>query len=503
MNEELQSANEELETSKEELQSINEELQTVNAELNARVEELSRANSDIANLLESTQIATLFLDRTLSVKSFTPAAKDVFRLVESDLGRPITHVRSRLGLESLHEDAERVLRTLATIERRIQATDNGARYVMRMMPYRTVDNVIAGVVITFVDVTESTNAEARIEQLSIDLRDRLLSLETLLDLLPVGVVVQDSQRPGELRINRSGAMLLGEGTAGEPGAALHPVRRGIRLFQGQRELPPDEHPLGIAIKSGQSMHNFEGQLLRPDGSRLDVMVLSSPLRHDSGEVRGSLSAIVDISEAKSAETRQQELLYELQHRVKNIIATVSALAGRVLRPDMSAGRFVEAFPGPLRAMATTHELLARANWRGTSLGELVQTALRAHVPADGSGSGMRGPEVLIPPKAAATLGMVLNELATNAAKYGALASKAGRLDIEWQIVGVGSAATARLTWRESGGKEVAADMARGFGINFVERSIEYELQGTADMEPASGGLRWTLEFPIPESVSPS
>ena len=95
MNEELQSANEELETSKEELQSINEELQTVNAELNARVEELSRANTDIANLLESTQIATLFLDRNLAVKSFTPAAKDLFRLVESDTGRPITHVRAR------------------------------------------------------------------------------------------------------------------------------------------------------------------------------------------------------------------------------------------------------------------------------------------------------------------------------------------------------------------------------------------------------------------------
>ena len=117
MNEELQSANEELETSKEELQSINEELQTVNAELNARVEELSRANSDIANLLESTQIATVFLDRSLAVKSFTPAAKDLFRLVESDTGRPITHVRARFQSDTVQEDAERVLRTLSTIER--------------------------------------------------------------------------------------------------------------------------------------------------------------------------------------------------------------------------------------------------------------------------------------------------------------------------------------------------------------------------------------------------
>ncbi|HZT86687.1 MAG TPA: CheR family methyltransferase, partial [Stellaceae bacterium] len=121
MNEELQSTNEELETSKEELQSINEELQTVNAELKARVDELSRANSDIANLLESTQIATLFLDRDLAITSFTPAAKELFHLVESDAGRPIAHVRPRFSDDTVEADAERVLRTLATVERQVES----------------------------------------------------------------------------------------------------------------------------------------------------------------------------------------------------------------------------------------------------------------------------------------------------------------------------------------------------------------------------------------------
>ena len=102
-------------TAQEELQSIDEELQTVNSELNARVEELSRANSDISNLLESTQIAAVFLDRNLAVKSFTPATKEVFQLVGSDAGRPITHVRARFQPDTVQEDAERVLRTLSTI----------------------------------------------------------------------------------------------------------------------------------------------------------------------------------------------------------------------------------------------------------------------------------------------------------------------------------------------------------------------------------------------------
>jgi len=125
---------------------------------------LSRANSDIANLLESTQIATIFLDRQLAIKSFTPAAKEVFRLVESDARRPISHVRSRLKLDSIEAEAERVLRTLATMEKRVDSSDNKGQYNMRIMPYRTVDNVIAGIVITFLEVPKPTTAEDRIEK---------------------------------------------------------------------------------------------------------------------------------------------------------------------------------------------------------------------------------------------------------------------------------------------------------------------------------------------------
>ncbi len=243
MNEELQSANEELETSKEELQSINEELQTVNAELNARVEELSRANSDIANLLESTQIATVFLDRNLAVKSFTPAAKDVFRLVESDTGRPITHVRARFRSDTVQEDAERVLRTLSTIEHQVESNYNDARYMMRMMPYRTVDDVIGGVVITFVDITKISAAEMRIGELTHDLRNRIQNLETLLNLLPVGILMFENNRIDQLRVNRYGAQLLGEsGEAGETsdGAGLRLVTGALRFFEGDRELETDD-----------------------------------------------------------------------------------------------------------------------------------------------------------------------------------------------------------------------------------------------------------------------
>jgi two-component system CheB/CheR fusion protein len=235
INEELQSTNEELETSKEELQSINEELQTVNAELSSRVDELTRANNDMHNLLESTQIAAVFLDRDLLVKRFTPTAKDVFRLIESDAGRPIMHVRSLVELNDLQADAERVLRTLHVIERPVNNTETGTRYMMRMLPYRTADNVISGIVLTFTDVTRMTTAEARIEQLARDLRARVDELEILLDLVPVGVMIAESSPRSPVLINRYGARLIG---GAEDRGALMPQRRRSAYLRVNASSPP-------------------------------------------------------------------------------------------------------------------------------------------------------------------------------------------------------------------------------------------------------------------------
>ncbi|HEX9555261.1 MAG TPA: chemotaxis protein CheB [Reyranella sp.] len=502
MNEELQSANEELETSKEELQSINEELQTVNAELNARVEELSRANSDIANLLESTQIATVFLDRNLAVKSFTPAAKDVFRLVESDTGRPITHVRARFRSDTVQEDAERVLRTLSTIEHQVESNYNDARYMMRMMPYRTVDDVIGGVVITFVDITKISAAEMRIGELTHDLRNRIQNLETLLNLLPVGILMFENNRIDQLRVNRYGAQLLGEsGEAGETsdGAGLRLVTGALRFFEGDRELELDQHPLQRVARSGEPTTGFEGKLARADGSRVDVLVSATPLFDEAGNVRGAIAALLDISERKAAETHQQVLLYELQHRVKNILATIGALATRMLRDGGSFEDFSAAFLGRLRAMATTHDLLSRTNWAGADLRQLLETVMRGQSPAQGAVI-LEGPDTLLTPNTASTLGMVFYELATNAAKYGALSEGRGRIEVSWRIVPAADGDRLSLDWREIDGPTPPASIAEGFGTGFIRRSVEYELQGTATMEPSPTGLRWVLEVPSKGNV---
>lgn len=160
-NEELQSTNEELTTSKEEMQSLNEELQTVNAELQSKVDEWSATSSDMKNLLNSTDIATIFLDNSLHVRRFTNQATQIFKFIPSDIGRPLADIVHKLEYLDLQKDTQTVLRTLAFSEKQITSND-GSWYIVRIMPYRTLENVIDGVVITFIDISEAKRLEAEL-----------------------------------------------------------------------------------------------------------------------------------------------------------------------------------------------------------------------------------------------------------------------------------------------------------------------------------------------------
>jgi two-component system, chemotaxis family, CheB/CheR fusion protein len=163
-NEELQSTNEEMETSKEELQSVNEELATINAELEAKVSDLSRAENDMKNLLASTGIGTVFVDLTLRIQRFTPSATEILNLIESDIGRRVGDLTSRLpSYDRLDEDIETVLETLVPLEVEVQ-TRSGGWYLLRIRPYRTLENVIEGAVITFTDVSELREARATLRE---------------------------------------------------------------------------------------------------------------------------------------------------------------------------------------------------------------------------------------------------------------------------------------------------------------------------------------------------
>ena len=179
VNEELQSTNEELETSKEEIQSINEELQTVNTQLSGKLDELDRKNMDLKNLFESTEVATIFLDRFLIVRGFTPAVANIYNLIPSDHGRPLTDIVSRLRYSGLREDVESVFNTLEPLERRVTRDDGEMHYLMRAQPYRRPDSAVDGAVVTFVDVTSVVKAEQHQRLLVDELNHRVKNMLTV------------------------------------------------------------------------------------------------------------------------------------------------------------------------------------------------------------------------------------------------------------------------------------------------------------------------------------
>ena len=176
VNEELQSANEELEASKEELVSLNEELHTVNDELHGKVDELDRCNNDLNVLFDKAAIATLFLDRNLIIRSFTPAISDVFNILPSDCGRPITDLASRFDLPAFAKDIEHVYTDYRPVERRIASPMDGKHYLLRMVPHSGADNHVDGVVVTFIDITDIIKVERRHRVLIADLQRRTRSL---------------------------------------------------------------------------------------------------------------------------------------------------------------------------------------------------------------------------------------------------------------------------------------------------------------------------------------
>lgn len=353
VNEELQSINEELETSKEELQSVNEELRTSNVELSGKIEELDRANADLRNLFDSTQVATVFLDRNLVIRSFTPAVTGIFDLVPGDRGRPLSSFASHLDGVDIGRDARRVMDERTPTERRVTAQNGLAHYLMRLLPYTTAAGTVDGAVVTFFDITK---------------------------------VVE-------------------------------------------------------------------------------------------GEILGSL---VD----------------ELNHRVRNMLQVVSAVATHTLRRASSLEEFGSVFSGRIRALARAHELVSVGGWAEVPLRDLIEKELEPYASSP-ERLVVIGPSVQLKPKTALALGMVLHELATNAAKYGGLSVGGGRVTIAWSEEDQAGQPRFILRWSESGGPKLdPAPSRQGFGSELIERQIRHDLGGTVEMTFGEGGLAAVLTLPI-------
>ncbi|WP_310496834.1 CheR family methyltransferase [Sandarakinorhabdus sp.] len=480
VNEELQSSNEELETAKEEMQSVNEELQTINGEIGSKNEQLTLLNSDLSNFLESTEIATLFLDQGLRVRRFTRGVNEVFHLRDADIGRPITEIVNLLDYRELQRDVKAVLRNLSTVERQVAVEGAKTTYTLRIRPYRTVANVIDGVVMTFVDITGRQAADEA-------MRISEAKFRMLFDVIDEGFCTMEKidTRPGAPSDYRY--------LSANPGLVK---QSGVTDIVGKtiQEVAPNESQGWCDIydkvwETGEPVR-FEREFIS-QGRFLGVYAF----RFDEAGQRRLGTIFLDISDRRRHEDQQELLLKEMDHRIKNLFAVTGSIVSLSVRSAKSPKDMAETIQGRLRAMAASHDLVRpRGMFSGvaatkTSLAEILETILRPHVGASDVEGSVRvltsGPAVTVSGDAVTSLSMVLHELATNATKYGALSAPGGRVEILWEI----RKQRLELTWTEHGGPRIDGPPEhKGFGTMLARNSIAGQLDGQIRHDWNSAGL---------------
>src|SRR3954468_4064614 len=480
INEEYRSTSEELETSKEELQSINEELQTVNSELKLKLEAVSRAHSDLQNLMAATDFGTLFLDSTLRIKRFTQQVTELFSITPSDEGRPISDFAHRLEYDKLENDARTVLAELIHIKHEIRSR-GGRWYEVRLRPYRTVDNKIDGVVLTFVDMTDRLQSEAALRE-----SERRFRRETqLVELSRDPIFIWDFSGT-ILEWNRGSEQLYGysrdEAVGKKKDKLLGTIVPGSSFAELRVQLRDE------GSWSGELKHRTK------DGRELTIE--SRIILETVGGQQLALESTRDVSERKAWETQQSLLLRELTHRVKNTLTVVQSIAHQTRRFSKSYDEFTDRLDGRLAALAAAHSLLVDSEWKGADLATLARKQFEPHVGGNPDRVRLAGDPVFLPADLATPFGLVFHELATNAAKYGSFSQRTGTVDMDWRLQTQNGQPVLNVVWRERGGPKTAEPKTKGFGSELIERAIP---NATVRREFTSGGVICTIDVQLPKS----
>ncbi|HTK34253.1 MAG TPA: HWE histidine kinase domain-containing protein [Caulobacteraceae bacterium] len=243
---------------------------------------------------------------------------------------------------------------------------------------------------------------------------------------------------------------------------------------------------------------FEHRVRRHDGVWRLFAIRAVPVLNADGTVEEWVGVHTDITEAREADNRRRLLLDELNHRVKNSLATVQSIAMHTLGSSPSPESFNKAFNERLLALSHNHDLLTRSQWVGASLRDMIVQELEPYQTPERRRVDLKGPDVQLGPKAALALGMALHELTTNAAKYGALSADEGLVEIVTRTETEAGAARLHLLWTERGGPPVAPPSRTGFGRRLIERGLTHELGGTAALTFEPAGLRCAIDFPLGE-----
>lgn len=258
-------------------------------------------------------------------------------------------------------------------------------------------------------------------------------------------------------------------------------------------MPHATCPMAIALAENRAIHGAEALAERPDGTRVPFLAYPAPLHNEAGELIGAVNMLVDITERKVAEDHRQLLLNELNHRVKNTLATVQSIAAQSFRRnEISEG--YRWFEGRLIALSKAHDVLSKENWQAASLNDIIDQAVAPFQAPGHQRFVIEGPPQRLKPKAALALAMAFHELCTNAAKFGALSSERGFVRIHWTVT---PSKSMHLFWKEVGGPPVSPSTRKGFGSRLLEYGLAGELDAEVRLAYPVDGVTCDIEVPLP------
>ena len=261
-------------------------------------------------------------------------------------------------------------------------------------------------------------------------------------------------------------------------------------------LPHEECPMATALQTGESFRNLEVVVEQPDGRRRTVLVNIAALKDGEGRVNGAINCFQDISNRKQAEDRQQQLIQELNHRIKNTFAIIHSLAANTARGAKSIGEFETSFEARLLSLGQAHVLLSEGQQTNARLSDLLAQQLEPFRDGESPRVRFEGPGVDLEPRLALAMSMVFHELVTNAATYGPLSAPEGEVSVEWDVLPAPEGGrTLTVRWVEMGGPPVEAPQHAGFGTRLIERTIG-GLDGQAAFDFAWSGLQLQVSIPL-------
>ncbi|WP_262029263.1 HWE histidine kinase domain-containing protein [Microvirga sp. Mcv34] len=389
------------------------------------------------------------------------------------------------------QDALRT-KSMFEVDHRVRRADGTFGWIhSRALPILREDGEIVEWFGAASDVTARRQAEESIEKLALQLAQERTRLATLIENLPVGVALVDTQgttvlsNPAFRRYRPDGVI---------PSRVPDDREEWIAHDDHGSQLPKNRYPSARALQ-GEQVTGIEFLHRLPDGQESWTRVSGIPIHDSAGHVSGALAVIVDIDDIKRSEEHQRLLINELNHRVKNTLATVQSIARQTLRNAPTMNDAKTALEGRLLALSRAHDVLTLENWEGAELREIAAQAVEPYSNRGEDRLHVNGPKVRLPPRMALAVAMVLQELATNAVKYGALSNATGEIRMSWRVEGR-APGRLRFRWEESGGPPVRTPTRRGFGSRLIERSLALDLDGDVRIDFAPTGVICTVDAPI-------